>query len=550
MLLADRLFHDLNAAEREGLLAFVRHAQHEDGSWRGLDGIPDLSLTVLGWWARLQAGDDPGDESMLRAQRVVHALGGAQRGNFTVRLWLAMAGHIPWSYLPAIPGELFLLPESAWLSPSRTSPWARGMLTAYYIIATAPARLHLADASSLLLERRPETLVAPRLTRPGLAGDLLQAFDRTVRLARKLPRGAMPRWAVARAEAQLRATQQAHGGWFSVQPTLLALVALRVLGATSDDPRVRQGLDYLRAARGLVHESAGPRMSAQGSTTPPIAIVARLIHAAPRPESIAWLLSHEIDQPGPWQDRADAPLGGWPREVGGRQHLDLLATCEALESLRDVPTGSPQIAPAWAATRRGIDVLLAMQENAGGFSRFERGESQVFMQRLPWTDADLLALGRPDDAAHVVLTAQVLTQLGRTGFREDDDRVARGIRWLQRQPLARPELGSLDVLAAMAEAYAACCLGETSPRSDIEQRLRARQREDGSFGALVDTARAIRGLLAGGDVCVQTSRAARNVVETLKHRPSELEGAADPTTACEVVEALRSFERAGGTLAS
>ena len=66
---------------------------------------------------------------MVKAQRVVHSLGGAQRANFGVRLWLALAGAVPWDFLPAIPGELFLLPRSTWVSPSRFAPWARGIKT-------------------------------------------------------------------------------------------------------------------------------------------------------------------------------------------------------------------------------------------------------------------------------------------------------------------------------------------------------------------------------------------------------------------------------------
>lgn len=557
MLLADRLFHDLTAEEREGLLTFVRRSQDEDGCWKDAQGRPDLSLTALGWWARRQAGDDPQSDSMVRAQRIVHALGGAQRGNFTLRLWLAMAGHVPWSYLPAIPGELFLLPDHVWLSPSRTSPWARGMLTPYYILASAPARLHLSDASPLLLERRPETLVAPRLTRPGLAGDLLQAFDRSVRLARKLPRGAVPRWAGQRAEQRLHAMQQHHGGWFGVQPTLLSLLALRVLGATSNDPRVRRGLDYLRRARGWVldpQNPAAPPMLAQGLTTPPLAALARLIDAGPQDEAaLRWLLAQELTEPGPWQDRADASIGGWPSEAAAGQHLDVLATCEALQALHRIAPASPLAGAAWASTRRALDVIVAMQEGHGGFARFERGEAQVFMQRFPWTDADLLAFGSPGDAEHVRLSAAALAQLGYTGFRTDDDRVERGVRWLQSQSLDAPALNDTQLLASLAETYAATCSREHPALRDVERRLRGRQREDGSFGSLVDTAAAIRGLLAAGELCVQTIRAARNLVDTLAKQPDVLEhatGAEPAAAACATSQALRAFLAAGGTLAS
>jgi hypothetical protein len=566
-ILADRLFHDLRADERAGLLAWIRGSQDESGAWCNPDGDPDLSLTVLGWWARAQAGDDPRSDSMIRAVRIVHALGGAQRADFGVRLWLAMSGQIPWTYLPAIPGELFLLPPPAWLSPARFSPWARAILTPYYLIARAPARLQLTDASELLLQRTEDALVAPRLTRPGLAGDLLQAFDRTVKLSRKLPRGPLPRWATARAMQWLDASQQRHGGWFSVRPTLLSLIALRVMGAPCDDARIAAGLDYVRRARGQVRIAqgvgTGEVVLAQGLGGIPFSTIARLMQPGARASDIAWLLRQELSEPGPWQARADAPAGGWPLEPGAGHHLDLDATCAALDTLASLHPDSSQVAPAWATSRRAIDVVLAMQERHGGFSRFERGESDVLMRRLPWTDADLLAFGNGRDGAHVRLSAQALTHLGRTGFRLDDDRIGRGLRWLEQAVQDEHAHRSIATLVALAHCAAALCPSGHPLRREIERRIRGRQREDGSFGDIVETAGALRGLLAISAVCVQAGRAARWLTRRIAElgRDLEHEGAIasdgfglsarcrDPSAgAREAALALEAYARTGSKL--
>lgn len=522
VLLADRLFHDLRPAEREGLVAFVRGAQDEEsGAWLDAFGRPDLSLTTLGWWALRDAGDDPRADHMLRASRVVHRLGGAQRANFSVRLWLAMGGQIPWAWLPAIPSELFLLSPRVALSPARFSPWARGVLTPYLIIARAPARLQLPDATALLLPYdRPQDdagPVAPRLTRPGLAGDLLQAFDRTVKLSRKLPRGPLPRMAVKRALAWLDEHQQGHGGWFSVRPTLLSLIALRVMGAASNDPRLRRGLDHLRRSRGQARiphgRAAGQPALAQGVGGPSLDVLGRLLSCGAEEAEIAWLVRQELTMRGPWQARADAATGGWAHEPGATHHLDVQSTCAVLGALAAVPEDGTQATAAWATARRALDVLLAMQEADGRFSRFERGESDVFMQRLPWSDADLLAHGRPDDAEHLRVSAQVLTALASAGFRADDDRVGRGLRWLERTLGARMHehatAGSPELVARIAEAFGALVPPSHALRRELEQRLRARQHEDGSFGSAVDTAHALQGFVALGQTDVQAQRAAR-----------------------------------------
>ncbi|MCA9682564.1 MAG: hypothetical protein KC457_10245, partial [Myxococcales bacterium] len=254
LLLADALFHDLQEREREAMLAWIRHSQHEDGSWRNLDGEIDLSLTCLGYWALVQHGADPSCDELVKALRLIHELGGARRANLTVRLWLALAGTVPWDWVPAVPSELYLLPEFTPLSPARLSPWARQMVAAFHLLAESGARIHMAPGAELLLYNRWDEPIPPRLTKPGLAGDLLQAFDRTIKLARALPRGAVHRRSLAVARRWIESTQQRHGGWFSARPTLYSLLALRVAGVHSDDSRIRRGLDYLRQARGLVDD--------------------------------------------------------------------------------------------------------------------------------------------------------------------------------------------------------------------------------------------------------------------------------------------------------
>ena len=567
-ILADQLFFDLQTDEREGLLDWIRGSQDASGAWLDAHGEPDLSLTVLGWWARVTAGDDQRSDSMVRAVRVVHALGGAQRSNFQVRLWLAMGDQIPWSFLPAIPGELFLLPSSMWLSPQRFSPWARAVLTAYYVIARGKARLQLPDASELLLHRGRTDMIAPRLTRPGLAGDLLQAFDRTVKLSRKLPRGPLPRWALERAAARLDATQQDHGGWFSSRPTMLSLIALRVVGAQSDDERIVRGLSYLRRARGLARiprgTAAGEVALAQGLGGPPLATVARLVLADSQSPDLGALLRLELSDAGPWQARADAPAGGWPIEAGAQHHLDLEATCGVLDALTTVPSDSSQTSPAWATTRRATDVILAMQEASGGFARFERGEADVLMRQFPWTDADLLAFGERSDPAHVRVSALALAQLGQTGFRLDDDRVGRGIEWLTGAAADEHRDRSIETLAALAKAVSTTCPADHPLRGEIERRLRGRQREDGSFGDVVETAQALSGLLdVIGEPCVQVRRAAAFLAEEVERLGDDLEhhGATgrhgfglssdtfDPSAgAREVCLALTAFARKTGVM--
>ncbi|NVB40001.1 hypothetical protein G6O69_19305 [Pseudenhygromyxa sp. WMMC2535] len=535
VLLADALFHDLDADEREGMLAWIRSQQGKDGGWRDLDGEVDLSLTCLGYWALVQHGDDPEGEELVRALRLIHELGGARRANLTVRLWLALAGAVPWDWVPAVPAELYLLPEFAPLSPARLSPWARQMVAAFHLLAESSARIHLYEASELLLYRDDEP-IPPRLTAPGLAGDLLQAFDRTIKLARALPRGAVHRRALAVATRWVDEAQQRHGGWFSARPTLYSLLALRAIGVHSDDPRIRRGLDYLRTARGVV-EVEGRELRAQGLSARPLTKVARLgmVAGAELGEPAAMvrerLLAAEISAVGAWQRRADAPIGGWPSEAQAENLLDLRSTCVVLSALRGARTAATR-----ASLRRAAEVMLAMQEPDGSFARFERGEADVPLSHLPWRDADQLNLGAPEDEAKVSLSAMVLRELAVLGWRREDDRVARALTWLGEALELHGHAWSVSTLAEVLRACAAQCPPGDPLRLACEAALRKRQWEDGSFGDELATARALLALLElsprGEAVCVQCHRAARALIarvgllarETLSAAPSSCEG--------------------------
>ncbi|KIG17370.1 Squalene--hopene cyclase [Enhygromyxa salina] len=558
VLLADALFHDLSADERQGLLGWIRSQQHADGSWRDEMGEPDVSLTCLGYWARVQAGEDPDAEDLVRALRVIHELGGARQANLSVRLWLAMAGTVEWDWVPSVPSELYLLPEFAPLSPARLSPWARQMVTALHLLASGPARVHLYEAPELLLYNRDDAAIPPRLTRPGLAGDLLQAFDSSIRFGRKLPCGAVRRRSLARARRWIEDAQQPHGGWFSTRPTIYSLMALRVAGVTSDDPRIRAGLAYLRQARGIVQIGPSKQALAQGLTGRPLAKIAGLGTAAGIDGVQDRLLAAELTSSGPWQRRANAPTGGWSAETQADAHLDLRTTCAVLHALRGTRTPATR-----ASLRRAAEIMLAMQEPDGSFARFERGEATVPLSQLPWRDADQLNLGGTDDEARVVLTATVLRELAVLGWRREDDRIAAACAWLDRTHAAHGHTWSVATLAEVVRATAIQCVPDNPLRKACEQRLRTKQLEDGSFGDELATARGLLALIAAGEPCAQAQRAARHLVGRVGQIPDDapsLPDAAlpgyglsprlrDPSAGARAIHAaLSSFRREVGEL--
>jgi hypothetical protein len=143
----------------------------------------------------------------------------------------------------------------------------------------------------------------------------------------------------------------------------------------------------------------------------------------------------------------------------------------------------------------------------------------------------------------------------------DDDRVARGLSWLEHVLVDEHEHRSVATLSVLASCCGAVCPSNHALRREIERRLRTRQREDGSFGTIVETARALVGLLELGPACVQTTRAARFLVRSLESAPVDSGSvigdgfglspyAYDPSAgAREAALALEKFHACGGRLA-
>jgi len=274
----------------------------------------------------------------------------------------------------------------------------------------------------------------------------------------------------------------------------------------------------------------------------PTLLRARFVAALPD-LPVSELLGDELGATGPWQMRADARVGGFTLERGARHVLDTRATAEVLATLRhrraiatttNEPT--PRLASAravlqdvvdteaWPALRRSVHVLLAMQEPDGSFARYERGERDIPLARLPWRDACRLATAEGDLEDRIERTAVIVRELAAVGWRREDDRVARALAWLESVLELRLRSLGVETLAAVAAALAAQLPADAPLRKRVEHALRGRQREDGSFGDLVDTARALDALLALDGVCVQATRAARHLVRCL-----EAQEAASPT---------------------
>ena len=133
-------------SRRGGKLAnYIRRRQLADGGWNIYAGGPsELNATVKAYVALKLAGDSPTAPHMARARCQIHDLGGVEATNSYTRLYLALGGVLPWSYVPAIPPELILLPSWFFLNIYSMSSWTRAIVVPLMLVYAQQAALGLA----------------------------------------------------------------------------------------------------------------------------------------------------------------------------------------------------------------------------------------------------------------------------------------------------------------------------------------------------------------------------------------------------------------------
>src|SRR5271167_170128 len=95
-----RVLDKLDSRRCVKLANYIRRRQLPDGGWNIYAGGPsELNATVKAYVALKLAGDSPNAPHMARARCQIHELGGVEATNSYTRLYLAVGGVLPWSYV-------------------------------------------------------------------------------------------------------------------------------------------------------------------------------------------------------------------------------------------------------------------------------------------------------------------------------------------------------------------------------------------------------------------------------------------------------------------
>ncbi|TDY44002.1 sporulene cyclase [Alicyclobacillus sacchari] len=391
----------------EPLVYAIRQHQREDGSW-GLfpGGAGDVSTTVECFYAlELMEAWAAEDAPRTRAKAWIARHDGVRRCRNLTKMFLAIGGEIPWSWLP-----------SPWLY---TLMFMKGSPFSIQDIATF-TRVHIPAMLVLSLYRYR----SPYAT--GALRELVryEEHERDDPLTNSF-RSNLAAWCAKRCLTFLRMNMGQDGtlaGYHS--STWLSLFALHALGVDLEAPIVQSAIASMRQnlivnnGTGYAHQQTANAYVWNSALASRVLLEAAIPPTyPPLQRAKAYLLSKQQMEP-----RTRGPIGGWGFSSNNVKHPDCddtVACLDAFMAFPDVPKSSVDV---------GVSFLFSMQNRDGGWSAFEHNCDKRWLERLPANDMHRSMC----DPSTADITGRVVAFLLRRSIvSPTHPSVQRAISWLQ-----------------------------------------------------------------------------------------------------------------------
>ncbi|HUB30479.1 MAG TPA: squalene--hopene cyclase [Terracidiphilus sp.] len=448
MLEADYIFlHTLLESGDPGRLrramAEIWRYQNEDGSWSIYPGGPgNLSLSVKCYFAAKLLGVGPDDPRMVICRKWVLAHGGVTACNTFTKMYLCALGQYDYDAVPAIPPEIVLFPRWFYFNIYEISAWSRSILVPLAIIyAKKPFKKipNEQGIDELFDGGRANSVLRLRIDRKRLFSwrNFFLLADRAFHLAEAVHIRPLRTLALKHAEKWMLERLEMTDGLGAIYPAMLnAIIALRCLGYSEDDPQViraRDEFEQLGIEQPATSEMPEPtfRMTPCAS---PVWDTAQAVYAlgeagVPRndPRMIKaadWLLSKEVRHKGDWAVKVrNTEPGGWYFEYNNEFYPDTDDTAQVLLALTKVD--NPRERYQHQVSERAINWEFAMQCRNGGWGSFDKDNTKMIFQYIPFADHNAML-----DPPTVDITGRMLEMLATYGYTRDDKRVQKAIKFI------------------------------------------------------------------------------------------------------------------------
>jgi len=417
--------------------------QNEDGSWSIFPGGPgNISLSVKCYSSAKLMGISADDPRLAKCREWVLAHGGVTACNTFTKLYLCALGEYDYDAAPAIPPEIVLFPKWFYFNIYEISAWSRSILIPLAIIyAKKPYKKIPAEQGidELFVGGRANSILRLRRDRKKLFSwrNLFLIADRMTHWFEAVHIRPLRKLAIKRAETWMLERLEMTDGLGAIYPAMLnAIIALRCLGYSEDDPQVIRARDEFEKL-GIEEPPSAQLPEPTFRMTPcmsPVWDTAQAVYAlgeagVPRNDprmlkAVDWMLAKEVRHKGDWAVKVpNTEPGGWYFEFNNEFYPDTDDTAQVLLALKQVD--NPRERYQDQVAQRAIEWEFAMQCKNGGWGSFDKDNTKMIFQYIPFADHNAML-----DPPSVDITGRMLEMLAAYGYTRDDKRVQKAIKFI------------------------------------------------------------------------------------------------------------------------
>ncbi len=529
--------------------------QGEDGGWPLFyGGESNISASVKAYFALKLSGFSTDEPNMIRAQQKILSLGGIEACNVFTQYQLALFGQFPWQGAPAMPLEVFSLPDRSYFSMANISYWSRAVLIPLLVILHFKPSSVLSDSMQLdelyldITHKKKYSIPFSKNVVSWknvflLIDKALHAFEKiSWKPWRKSILKKIKHWLVTHVEIK--------GGLGAIFPAMAnSVIALKLLGYSLDHPLVQRQWNEIEEL--ICRRSEQEDLFVQPCHSPiwdtALAILTLIDLGLPTDspqlqKAGEWLLQKQVTLDGDWKKKHPEIEGkGWFFQFENSFYPDVDDSAIVIVALSKIKFSSEREKKKQEAIESGRKWLEGMQSSDGGWGAFDKDNNHIKLNLIPFADHGALL-----DPSTADVTARALLALRSTSSQLSGAGIERGLKFLaQEQELngswygrwgANYHYGTWSVLTVLREH------GFDSSHASLKRAndwLHLTQNKDGGWGesllsyesdrfhgkgesAPSQTGWALMALLASGEN--RDSRVVQKGVQFLVERQNEAGG--------------------------
>jgi squalene-hopene/tetraprenyl-beta-curcumene cyclase len=448
MLEADYIFlHTLLESGDPGRLkracTEMMRYQKDDGSWSlypGGDG--NISLSVKCYFSAKLMNIPATDPRLVKCREWILAHGGVTECNTFTKMYLCALGQYDYDAVPAIPPEIVLFPNWFYFNIYEISAWSRSILVPLAIIYAKKPYKKIPQGHSideLFVGGRANSNLRLHWDRKNRVSwrNFFIVIDRITHWFEAVHLRPLRKLALKKAEKWMLDRLEMSDGLGAIYPAMLnAIIALRCLGYSEDDPQVIRARDEFEKLG--IEEPASdvmpePTFRMQPCVSP-VWDTGQALYAlgeagVPRTDprmlkAADWLLSKEVRHKGDWAVKVPkTEPGGWYFEHNNEFYPDTDDTAQVLLALSKVD--NPRERYQHQVVQRAIEWEFAMQCRNGGWGSFDKDNTKMIFQYIPFADHNAML-----DPPTVDITGRMLEMLACYGYTRKDKRVEKAIKFI------------------------------------------------------------------------------------------------------------------------